>query len=255
MPRTKQTTQHSQPHPNLFVRPTAMSGQQPPVTHQTFAETQASPDEPQPILPTQTPTTDVPTEETPRSSPIVIQPTGSSQGEEEIEVVGQVEAEEIEEIEEIEEAEEIEEEEAEAEEGDVSELTEDTAAAKKTKRKRKKSKEAREKKRSKHEKREAAGRPPKSKTPSTSTRTHPVSTGLTTSVVLKQLKKDRHQQLYGKEQTEDQDTPVIADSSSQDNEDIIKPPSRRQQPSSQAPSSQEPKEGDEDYETPPPVPR
>ena len=107
----------------------------------------------------------------------------------------------------------------------------------------------------KHEKREAAGRPPKSKNPSTSTRTHPVSTGLTTSVVLKQLKKDQHQQLYGKEQTEDQDTPIIADSSSQDNEDIIKPPSRWQQPSSQAPSSQEPKEGDEDYEASPPVPR
>ena len=49
--------------------------------------------------------------------------------------------------------------------------------------------------------------------------------------------------------------PVVADSSSQDNEDIIKPPSRKQQPSSQAPSSQEPKEGDEDYEAPPQVPR
>ena len=69
-----------------------MSGQQPPVTHQTFAKTPASPDEPQPILPTQTPTTDVPTEETPRSTPIVIQPTGSSQGEEEVEVIGQVES-------------------------------------------------------------------------------------------------------------------------------------------------------------------
>ena len=124
----------------------------------------------------------------PRPTPVVIQPTGSSQGEEEIKVIGQVEAEEIEEIEEAEEIEE--EEEAEAEEGDVSELTEDTAAAKKTKRKRKKSKEAKEKKRSKCEKREAAGRPPKSKTPSTSTRTHPISTGLTTSVVLRQLKKD-----------------------------------------------------------------
>ena len=43
--------------------------------------------------------------------------------------------------------------------------------------------------------------------------------------------------------------------SSQDNEDIIKPPSSWQQPSSQAPSSQEPKEGNEDYEAPPPVPR
>ena len=128
---------------NPFVRPTAMSGQQPPATHQTFAKTPASPDEPQPILPTQTPTTDVPTEETPRSTPVIIQPTSSSQGEEEIEVIGQVEAEEIEEIEEIEEAEEIEEKEAEAEEGDVSELTEDTAAAKKTKRKRKKSKKPR----------------------------------------------------------------------------------------------------------------
>ena len=32
-------------------------------------------------------------------------------------------------------------------------------------------------------------------------------------------------------------------------------PSSWQQPSSQAPSSQEPKEGDEDYEVPPPVPR
>ena len=203
-----------------------MSGQQPPVTHQTFVETPASPDEPQPTLPTQTPTTDVPAEEAPRPTPIIIQPTGSSQGEEEIEVIGQVEAEEIEEVEEIEEAEEIEEEEeeAEAEEGDVSELTEDTAAAKKTKHKRKKSKEAKEKKRSKCKKREAAGKPPKSKTPSTSTRTHPISTGLTTSVVLRQLKKDRHQQLYGKEQTEDQDTPVVADSSSQDNEDICQPP-------------------------------
>ena len=69
MPHTKQTTRHSQPRPNLFVRSTAMSGQQPPVTHQTFAETPASPDEPQPILPTQTPTTDVPMEETPRSTP------------------------------------------------------------------------------------------------------------------------------------------------------------------------------------------
>ena len=190
MPHIKQTTGHSQPCPNPFVRPTVMSGQQPPATHQTFAETPASPDEPQPILPTQTPTTDVPTEETPRSTPIIIQPTGSSQGEEEIEVIGQVEAEEIEEIEEIEEFEEIEGKEAEAEEGDVSELTEDTAAATKTKRNRKKSEEAKEKKRSKHEKREAAGRPPKSKTPSTSTRTHPVSTGLTTSVVLQKLKKD-----------------------------------------------------------------
>ena len=155
-----------------------MSGQQPPVTHQTFVKAPASPDEPQPTLPTQTPTTDVPAEEAPRPTPIVIQPTGSSQDEGEIEVIGQVEAEEIEE------------EEAEAEEGDVSELTEDTAAAKKTKRKRKKSKEAKEKKRSKCEKREAAGKPPKSKTPSTSTRTHPISTGLTTSVVLRQLKKD-----------------------------------------------------------------
>ena len=237
MPHTKQTTHHSQPHPNLFVRPTTMSGQQPPATHQTFVETPASPDEPQPTLPTQTPTTDVPAEEAPRPTPIVIQPTGSSQDEGEIEVIGQVEAEEIEEVEEIEEAEEIEEEEAEAEEGDVSELTEDTAAAKKTKRKRKKSKEAKEKKRSKREKREAAGKPPKSKTPSTSTRTNPISTGLTTSVVLRQLKKDRHKQLYGKEQTEDQDTPLVADSLSQDNEDIINLPSSWQQPSSQVPSS------------------
>ena len=184
MPHTKQTTRHSQPCLNPFVRPTTMSGQQPPVTHQTFVKAPASPDEPQPTLPTQTPTTDVPAEEAPRPTPIIIQPTGSSQDEGEIEVIGQVEAEEIEEAE-IEE-----EEEAEAEEGDVSELTEDTAAAKKTKCKRKKSKEAKEKKRSKHEKREAAGKPPKSKTPSTSTRTHPISTGLTTSVVLRQLKKD-----------------------------------------------------------------
>ena len=42
-----------------------MSGQQPPATHQTFADTPASPDEPQPTLPTQTPTTDVPAEESP----------------------------------------------------------------------------------------------------------------------------------------------------------------------------------------------
>ena len=61
-----------------------MSGQQPPVTHQTFAETPASPDEPQPTLPTQTPATDVPMEEAPRPTPVVIQPTGSSQSEEEI---------------------------------------------------------------------------------------------------------------------------------------------------------------------------
>ena len=138
-----------------------MSGQQPPATHQTFAETPASPDEPQPILPTQTPTTDVPTEETPRSTPIIIQPTGSSQGEEEIEVVGQVEAEEIEEIEEVEE---IEEKEAEAEEGDVSELTEDTAAATKNKHKRKKLKEVKEKKRNVRREKQLAGhqnqRPP-----------------------------------------------------------------------------------------------
>ena len=70
----KQTTHHSQPHPNPFVRPTTMSGQQPPVTHQTFAETPASPDEPQPTLPTQTPTTDVPAEEAPRPTPVIIQP-------------------------------------------------------------------------------------------------------------------------------------------------------------------------------------
>ena len=219
-----------------------MSGQQPPVTHQTFVEDPASPDEPQPTLPTKTLTTDVPAEEAPRPTPIVIQPTGSSQGEEEIEVVGQVEAEGIEE------------EEAEAEEGDVSELTEDPAAAKKTKRKRKKSKEAKEKKRLKHEKREAAGKPPKSKTPSTSTRTHPISTGLTTSVVLRQLKKDQHKHIYGKEQTEDQDTPIVADLSSHDNEDIFNLPSSWQQPSSQAPSSQKPEEGDEDYEAPPRCP-
>ena len=137
MPHTKQTTHHSQPHPNPFVRPTTMSGQ-PPATHQTFAETPASPDEPQPTLPTQTPTTDVPAEEAPRPTPIIIQPTGSSQDEEEIEVIGQVEAEEIEEVEEIE-AEEIEEEEEEEAEAEEGELTEDTAAAKKTKRKRKKS--------------------------------------------------------------------------------------------------------------------
>ena len=158
-------------------------------------------------------------------------------------VVGQIEAEEIEE------------EEAEAEEGDVSELTEDTAAAKKMKCKRKKLKEAKEKKRLKCEKREVVGKSPKSRTPSTSTRAHPISTGLTTSVVLRQLKKDLHQKLYGKEQTEDQDTPIVADSSSQDNEDIVNLPSSQQQPSPQAPSSQKLEEGDEDYEASSPMPR
>ena len=97
MPRTKQTTQHSQPCLNPFVRPTTMSGQQPPATHQTFAKTPASPDEPQPTLPTQTPATDVPIEEAPGPTPVVIQPTSSSQSEEEIEIVGQIEAEEMEE--------------------------------------------------------------------------------------------------------------------------------------------------------------
>ena len=108
---------------------------------------------PQPTLPTQSPATDVPIEEAPEPTPVVIQPTGSSQSEEEIKIVGQIEAEEMEE------------EEAEAEEGDVSELTEDTAVAKKMKRKRKKLKEAKEKKRSKCDEERSSGQITKIKDP------------------------------------------------------------------------------------------
>ena len=68
MTRTKQTTWHRYLHPNPFICPT-MTEQQ---AHETFLETPASPDEPQPTLP---PVPDVtPTEDTLNvAAPLVIQ--------------------------------------------------------------------------------------------------------------------------------------------------------------------------------------
>ena len=53
------------------------------------------------------------------------------------------------------------------------------------------------------------------------------------------------------EETDEAHTPVIPDSSSQ--EDLFSLPGSWQHPMSEAVSSQEPQEGDEDYEAPPPV--
>ena len=105
--------------------------------HETFSETPASPDDPQPTLP---PVPDVtPTEEMSNvAAPLVIQPIGSSQEETELEVIGTVAG----------------------DEGDVSEMTsEETAAAKrKTKHKKKKPKE---RKKTKDKKKTQAAETPK----------------------------------------------------------------------------------------------
>ena len=104
MTHTKQTTRHRFPCPNPFIRPT-MTEQQ---AHETFSETPASPDDPQPTL---SPVPDVtPTAEMSNVvAPLVIQPIGLSQEETELEVIGTVAG----------------------DEGDVSEMTgEETAAAK-----------------------------------------------------------------------------------------------------------------------------
>ena len=113
MTHTKQTTRHRFPCPNPFIHPT-MSEQQ---AHETFSETPASPDEPQPTLP---PVPDV----TPAAemvnvaTPLVIQPIGSSQEEAELEVIGTVAG----------------------DEGDVSEMTGEEIAKRKTKHRKKKPK-------------------------------------------------------------------------------------------------------------------
>ena len=213
MPRTKQTERHTAPRPNPFIKPATtpakMSEPPPEKTHETFEEAPASPDEPQPTLATPNPP-DVPAEELAATAPVIIVPTGSSQDEGEIEVIGEVQGEE---------------ETEEAGQGDVSELTEDTSAAsKKSKWKRKKLKEEKEKKKTRCERREAAGKQ-RAETSSTSTR---MST-MTMTNILRQLKKDHKKQLH-QEETDEAHTPVIPDS-----------------------SSQEPQEGDEDYEAPPPV--
>ena len=105
--------------------------------HETFSETPASPDDPQPTLP---PVPDVtPTEEmSDVAAPLVIQPIGSSQEETELDVIGTVAG----------------------DKGDVSEMTsEETAAAKrKTKHKKKKPKE---KKKTKDKKKTPAAETPK----------------------------------------------------------------------------------------------
>ena len=95
MTRTKQTTRHRFPCPNPFICPT-MTEQQ---AHETFSETPASPDEPQPTLP---PVPNV-------AAPLVIQPIVSSQEEAELEVIGTVAG----------------------DEGDVSEMTSEEIAKKK----------------------------------------------------------------------------------------------------------------------------
>ena len=89
-----------------------MSEQQ---AHETFSETPASPDEPQPTLP---PVPDVtPAAETVNvAAPLVIQPIGLSQEEAELEVIGTVA------------------------EGDVSEMTGEEIAKRKTKHRKKKPK-------------------------------------------------------------------------------------------------------------------
>ena len=119
MPRTKQTECHTAPRPNPFIKPATtpakMSEPPPEKTHETFEEAPASPDEPQPTLATPNPP-DVPAEELAAAAPVIIVPTGSSQDEGEIEVIGEVQGEE---------------ETEEAGQGDVSELTEDTSAASK----------------------------------------------------------------------------------------------------------------------------
>ena len=105
--------------------------------HETFSETPASPDEPQPTLP---PVPDVtPTEDMSNvAAPLVIQPISSSQEEAELEVIGTVAG----------------------DEGDVSEMTgEEIAVAKrKTKHKKKKPKE---RKKTKDEKKTPATETPK----------------------------------------------------------------------------------------------
>ena len=207
-----------------------MSEPPPEKTHETFEEAPASPDEPQPTLATPNPS-DIPAEELAATAPVIIIPTGSSQDKGEIEVIGEVQGEE---------------ETEEAGQGDVSELTEDTSAAsKKSKCKQKKSKEEKEKKKTRCERREAA-RKQRAETSSTSTRT----SAMTVTNILQQLKKDRKKQLH-QEETDEAHTPVIPDSSSQ--EDLFSLPGSWQHPTSEAVSSQEPQEGDEDYEAPPPV--
>ena len=85
--------------------------------HETFSETPASPDEPQPTLP---PVPDVtPAAETANvAAPLVIQPIVSSQEEAELEVIGTVAG----------------------DEGDVSEMTGEEIAKRKTKHRKKKPK-------------------------------------------------------------------------------------------------------------------
>ena len=112
MTHTKQT-RHRFPYPNPFIHP-AMTEQQ---AHETFSETPASPDEPQPTLP---PVPDVtPAAEMANvATPLVIQPIVLSQEEAEPEMIGTVAG----------------------DEGDVSEMTSEEIAKRKTKHRKKKPK-------------------------------------------------------------------------------------------------------------------
>ena len=118
------------------------------------------------------------------AAPLVIQPISSSQEEAELEVIGTVAG----------------------DEGEVSEITgEEIAVAKrKTKHKKKKPKE---RKKTKDEKKTPATEPPKEgrkkesvkKTSTEVKKKTAVEGAPTTSQILQQLKKDRHQQLYGED--------------------------------------------------------
>ena len=202
--------------------------------HETFSETPASPDEPQPTV---TPVPDVtPTEDTLNvAAPLVIQPISSSQEEAELEVIGTVAG----------------------DEGDVSEMTgEEIAVAKrKTKHKKKKPKE---RKKTKDEKKTPAAETPKegrkkesAKKTSTEVKKKTTVEGApTTSQILQQLKKDHHQQLC--DEDIDPDTPIVGASTSQGLDNLFNSddlPGAWQK----SPSKEEGEDEDEEPEAPPPI--